>query len=266
MCNEEESIDLLRGRLQLLQERLGQDFDLEYCLVDDGSTDATWERMPSAVPPNAGLVRLRHEKNHGVGAAIRTGIKASAGAIVCTIDADCSYSPQDLFALVQLVASGEADVVVASPYHPDGGVVGVKPWRILLSRQCSHLYRRLSPLKLHTYTSIFRAYRGEVARQLVFTSDGFVSAAEILFSASRSGYRVREVPLILRARQGGYSKIRIARTIWAHLNLMLQLMQSSLASRRHDGVPGSSRILEKPKHISSLAVSARLGEEDSSIG
>lgn len=265
MCNEEDSIDLLREKLAVLQDRLGLDFELEFCLVDDGSTDATWEQMGSAVPNKAGFIRLRHEMNRGVGAAIRTGIQASSGSIVCTIDADCSYPPQDLYALVQLVVSGDADVAVASPYHPQGGVVGVRPWRIFLSRQCSNLYQWLSPLKLHTYTSIFRAYSGEAARQLTFASDGFVSAAEILFRADRNGYCVREVPLILHARQRGYSKIRIVRTICAHLGLMLQLIRASLVGDGQAEVPHPSRILNKPKHTSSIAMPARLGEEDSPV-
>jgi len=261
MCNEEESIEILREKLALLQKRLEPDFDVEYCLVDDGSTDSTWDMMGSAVPENASFVRRKHIVNRGVGAAIRTGLAASSGLIVCTIDADCSYPPEDLYSLIQRIVSGEADIAVASPYHPAGGVVGVKRWRIVLSRHCSRLYRWLSPLKLHTYTSIFRAYTGEAAKQLSFASDGFVSAAEILFSADREGFRICEVPLVLRARQRGYSKIRILRTISAHLALMGQLVRSSGARSDRARILGGS-----PKHISPMAAHARLREEDSSTG
>lgn len=265
MCNEEESIEILREKLALLQERLEPDFDVEYCLVDDGSTDSTWELMGSAVPDNASFVRRRHIVNRGVGAAIRTGMAASSGSVVCTIDADCSYPPEDLYSLIQRIISGDADIAVASPYHPFGGVIGVKRWRIVLSRQCSRLYQWLSPLKLYTYTSIFRAYTGTAAKQLTFASDGFVSAAEILFNAHGRGFRVCEEPLVLRARQRGYSKIRILRTISSHLALMAQLMRSRGAHRAHDLKP--VRILSAPpQHIPPMALRARLGEEDTSIG
>ncbi len=267
MCNEEESIEILREKLALLQSRLQPDFDVEYCLVDDGSTDSTWELMGSAVPEKATFVRRKHIENLGVGAAIRTGLAASSGSIVCTIDADCSYPPEDLYSLIQRIVSGEADIAVASPYHPAGGVVGVKPWRIVLSRQCSRLYQWVSPLKLYTYTSIFRAYTGKAARQLTFTSDGFVSAAEMLFSAHRRGFRVCEVPLVLRARQRGYSKIRILRTISAHLSLMMQLLRSrKVHPQRADASRRAGILSASPKHISPMAVSARLSEEDTSIG
>jgi dolichol-phosphate mannosyltransferase len=265
MCNEEESIEILREKLALLQKRLEADFEIEYCFVDDGSTDATSLLLSSAVPENATLVRRRHITNRGVGAAIRTGLTASSGSIVCTIDADCSYPPEDLYMLIQRIVSGETDIAVASPYHPAGGVLGVKRWRIVLSRQCSRLYQWLSPVKLHTYTSIFRAYTGEAARELTFASDGFVSAAEMLIDAHRRGFRICEVPLVLRARQRGYSKIRILRTISAHLALMAQLMRGSISGR-----DGESRVRPfrgpSPKRLPAMAVGARLGEEDSSIG
>ena len=265
MCNEEESIDLLREKLALLQQRLILAFEVEYCLVDDGSTDSTWNVMRTVLPAGARCVQLRHGRNRGVGAAIRTGIEASTGSIVCTIDADCSYPPQDLCTLIELVASGEADVAVASPYHPDGGVLGVKPWRILLSRQCSRLYQCVSSLKLHTYTSIFRAYSGAAAKDLDFESDGFVSAAEILFCAHRKQYRVREVPLVLRARQRGYSKIRIARTIWAHLGLLFHLVQSHFTTRLQAHPARMSRVLSRSNRVSPIAFQARLGKEDTPI-
>ena len=231
MCNEEESIGILRLKLYLLQERLKSRFAVEYCLVDDGSTDATGELMTSVVPLGAACVPIRHASNRGLGAAIRSGLQVASGSIVCTIDADCSYPPEDLASLIDVVLSSSADVAVASPYHPLGGVVGVKPWRILLSRQCSLLYRLVSPLKLHTYTSIFRAYRGTVARQLEFQSDGFVSAVEMLFCAASLGYTVQEVPMLLQARQRGYSKIRIVRTIWTHLVMMSALLKHATAYR-----------------------------------
>jgi dolichol-phosphate mannosyltransferase len=266
MCNEEESIDLLREKLGRLQHRIGQNFAIEYCMVDDGSTDGTWNLMRSAVPQSATYVMRRHDRNRGVGAAIRTGLEVASGSIVCTIDADCSYPPEDLCALIDLVACGDADVAVASPYHPAGGVVGVKRWRILLSRQCSLLYRFVSPLKIHTYTSIFRAYTGNAATRLKFGSDGFVSAVEILMCAHRMGYRVREVPLVLHARQRGYSKIRIAKTICAHLGLIMREAQVGIMDALGASNRPPSHSANQSKHVSPLAVSGQFGEEETPVG
>lgn len=266
MYNEEESIEILIDKILSLQQRLSTRFEVEYCLVDDGSTDRTWELMPSITPPGATCICRRHSTNRGIGAAMRTGIQAASGSVVCTIDADCSYPPEDLHTLIELVISGATDVAVASPYHPQGRVFGVKPWRILLSRQCSRLYRLCSGLKLHTYTSIFRAYRGVVARRLEFRSDGFVAAVEMLLCADRLGYRICDVPLVLRARQRGYSKIRILRTIWAHVGLLLS--QVRFEAGGHWSV-GRRPITAHPGDVlgkSAIPISVALGKEDNSIG
>ncbi len=163
---------------------------------------------------------VEHGTNRGVGAAFRTGFQHCVGDFVCTIDADCTYSPEGLKALLDALASTGADIAVASPYHPKG-------WRgrravvaLVLSRRCSALYRWASPLKLYTYTSIFRAYRAEVIRNVPFSSDGFVSAAEILLAAGRQGYRVTEVPMILTGALHRPKQDEIFRTIRSHLRML----------------------------------------------
>ncbi len=224
VCNEEESLPLLRARLCALQGKLGARFCVRYLFVDDGSTDATARLLPAAVPEGASHEVHTHPANRGVGAAFRTGFRHAEADVVCTIDADCSYGPEHLLSMIEKVAGGHADVVVASPYHPEGGVDGVQRWRLVLSAQCSRLYRMVSPLKLYTYTSIFRAYKGSFVRQAQFRSDGFVAAVEILLSASHRGLRVAEMPLTLRRRTAGASKMRIARTIGAHGALMVNCL------------------------------------------
>ncbi len=220
MCNEEDSLGTLTEKLLRLQQRMCAEYDVEYCLVDDGSHDNTRSLMATAVPSGASALCVHHEQNRGLGAAIRSGLEAASGAILCTIDADCSYTPEELHTLIEMVAEGRADIAVASPYHPQGAVVGVRRWRLLLSQQCSRLYRAVSPLKLYTYTSIFRAYSRAAVGGISFKSDGFVSAVEMLLSAQSNGFRVREVPMTLYARQHGYSKMRIAKTIAAHLGVL----------------------------------------------
>ena len=231
MCNEQDSLGNLKVKLERLQARIGQDFAVQYCFINDGSTDGTRESMHLAAPEGVEFQALSHPVNLGLGAAIRTGIRHVSADIVCTIDADCSYAPEELSALIALVESGEADIAVASPYHPQGSVVGVQPWRLFLSMQCSRLYRWVSPVKLHTYTSIFRAYRGDMVGDMEFASDGFVSAVEILLSAHRLGCRIGEVPVVLHARAHGYSKMRIARTILTHLSVLFNCAKATLRGK-----------------------------------
>jgi dolichol-phosphate mannosyltransferase len=232
VCNEEESVPVLRRRLQALQSTLGRHYRMHYIFVDDGSTDGTVQLLPGAVPKGVTYEICEHGTNKGVGAAFRTGFRQVTADIVCTIDADCSYGPENLVKMIQQVESNATDIVVASPYHPLGAVMGVQAWRLLLSSQCSRLYRIVSPLKLYTYTSIFRVYRGSAVRDVEFSSDSFVSVVEILLSASRLGYRISEAPLTLHRRVAGVSKMKVANTIREHLLLMAGCVRTRSVARR----------------------------------
>lgn len=230
--NEEDGIGLLREKLLKLKGLLQDAFRLEFIFVDDGSSDRTVERLEQQFSETGVPFQIvAHGRNRGVGAAFRSGFHVCTGTLVCTIDADCTYSPEGLVCLLAALDVTRADIAVASPYHPDGGVEGVPWWRLALSRRCSALYRWASPLKLYTYTSIFRAYRSEVIRNVSFASDGFVSAAEILLAAGRQGYRVTEVPMVLRARAIGRSKMKVLQTIIAHLRTLGRFAAGSSATQ-----------------------------------
>jgi dolichol-phosphate mannosyltransferase len=220
VCNEEASLPDLAVKLRMLHATLQPAYKVEYCFVDDGSTDQTAALVRSTAPTGARISVISHGTNRGIGAAFRTGVLHTDADIICTIDADCSYPPTDLDRMITEVAAGQTDIMVASPYHPEGSVLNVQRWRLFLSLQCSQLYRIATPLKLHTYTSMFRAYRGSVARSVRFPSDGFVSTVEILLDAASRGARISEAPLVLSRRTKGRSKMRLGRTVQAHLRLI----------------------------------------------
>ena len=67
---------------------------------------------------------VRHAENLGIGAALRTGFAESRGAELVTLDSDCTYDPARIPELLAPLRGG-AEVVTASPYHPDGAVEGV---------------------------------------------------------------------------------------------------------------------------------------------
>lgn len=213
-CYEEQSnVPSLVARLAALAADGGRWW--EFVFVDDGSRDGTLAALHEGVRALGRGQVLHHPRNRGVGAALRTGFAVCATPVVCTIDSDCSYPPERLADLVALVDQG-ADVATASAWHPSGGTTAESPLRVSLSRAVSRLYRGLLGVKLHTFTSLCRAYRREILAGLVFHSDGFASQAEILVRALLDGRVVRELPVALEPRRQGASKLRIGPTVVAH--------------------------------------------------
>jgi glycosyltransferase involved in cell wall biosynthesis len=92
--NEEAGLLSMRAELGPVLHTLAQRRSLEVVFVDDGSTDATWERLTALRDSGfAGVpVRLeRHPRNRGLGAALRTGFAAARGTVVVTTDSDATY-------------------------------------------------------------------------------------------------------------------------------------------------------------------------------
>ena len=201
--------------------------DIEVVFVDDGSTDNTFEALKSAFgePRDRpiSVVFEKHEVNRGLGAAIRTGFHAATGDILVTTDSDGTYQFSTIPALLSRLSDG-VDVVTASPYHPGGEVVGVPGYRIFLSRGSSLLYRILVNWQIHTYTSLFRAYRREVVDQIAFEADDYLGATELMVKGMLKGFRVGEYPAALHRRVFGISKARLLRTIVSHLRFQVRLL------------------------------------------
>jgi len=220
--NEAESVSQLRDRLMPIAQTLSADGVVEVIVVDDGSTDgtSTLVRKELSDSGNISIRLLCHTENRGVGAAIATGFANANGEIVCVIDSDCSYNPEELPNVIDLLKSSGADIATASPYHPEGAVEGCPAWRIALSKLASVAYSYVTPTRLHCYTSIFRVYRKEWARPEFITKMGFVGVTEHLLTAMRAGAQVVEYPTTLYARVYGVSKMRTVRVAMSHLGLI----------------------------------------------
>ena len=240
--NEEEGIPALRKKLGQLASILPRTLELEFVLVDDGSQDGS-QGVAEAYFHDLPLVLFAHHpRNLGLGAAMRTGFSKATGNIVCAIDSDCTYDPLQIPRLVDMLEKTGADIASASPYHPEGGVENVIGWRLFLSRAASWMYRIVCPGKLYTYTSMMRAYRRAVIQMVPFHSDGFAGVTEILLRASQQGYRVVEVPMVLRSRMTGTSKMKVMRSIGMHLHLMLQAVTWRLMGMEPCSVPNAKEI------------------------
>lgn len=239
--NEEDGIPPLAQRLLELESQWPE-YDWRFIFVDDCSTDTTAELLQRQFGGWTNAAIIRHNVNLGITGAIRSGIEFSDTEIVCSIDSDCTYDPRDLGRLVPMIAAGN-DLVTASPYHPQGGVAGVPGWRLVLSKSASWLYRFVFGAQVYTFTACYRAYRRSAVVDLQVENTRYGGLAEMLLLVMIAGGRVAEFPTVLQVRQFGQSKMKVVRTIGAHLALMRRLLPVSWASPHPRAQPIETPII-----------------------
>jgi dolichol-phosphate mannosyltransferase len=220
--NEEASLPHLWQKLQTLSQSLSGAWELDVVFVNDGSSDATAAILAELQSGDERVRIVAHEVNRGLGAALASGFAAARGDFVAALDCDCTYDPLTLVDMLDAL-DDETDVLTGSEFHPEGRVVGVPRLRLLFSRTMCLMYRWLFWTRIHSFSCLLRVYRREVVEALPIRSRGFLSCTEILMRALSAGYRVREFPVTLTAREHGESKIPIVRTIFDHLWFMARL-------------------------------------------
>jgi len=220
--NEQEDLPPLLERAgRALEGRA----DYRILVVDDGSKDATADTVRKAAE-RLPITLIQHPRNMGLGAAMRTGIKAAARGegVVVTMDADNSHDPELIHALLSKLAEGY-DVVIASRFQPGGQELGVPSHRRLLSHTAGAILRLLIRYPgVKDYTCGFRAYRVETLRRLIDTygdgflrENGFSCMLELLLNLRSLRVPAAEVPLVLRYDlKTGSSKMRVCRTVWRY--------------------------------------------------
>lgn len=240
--NEELVMSYLANTLRSVEADLSELYDVNFILVDDGSTDATYEGLVRQFGSSSKCSFVRHAQNRGVAAAILTGIKHAKTEIVCSIDCDCTYDPHELRKMIPLLSDG-VDMVTASPYHWEGEVRNVPSWRLALSKAASFCYRCVLRQKLHTYTSCFRVYRKSATENLTLRESGFLGVAEMLGRLDLQQAKIVEYPTTLEVRLFGRSKMKIVRTVAGHVRLLLRLLATRmLGGPKADGKTQNSRF------------------------
>ena len=218
-------------------------FPFRVLVVDDGSRDET-ASVAAAAAGHIPIDVVRHERNRGLAAAIRTGIhevcrRAGDDDFVVTMDADNSHPPELVSAMLGRLDEGY-DLVIASRFVHGGKEEGV-PWRRrLLSRAASVVFRCVCPIPgVRDYTTGFRAYRARLLKDLwdihgdhLIEAAAFSVMTEILLKARAARPRIAEVPLVLRYDlKEGPSKMRLGRTIRDYAVLMGREFRSRKPTR-----------------------------------
>jgi dolichol-phosphate mannosyltransferase len=191
-------------------------YDFDYIIVDDGSTDETLQVAETFARWRPNVRVLKHERNLGLGAALRTAFKEIHTDIAVVLDADLSYTPSIAMQLIEVLDREGADITLASPYLHGGQVLNVPFLRRVLSREANRILSLATGGRCITLTSMVRAFRVSALQELDFRDDGKVAIPEMLLLAIRRRMRIIEIPSTLKwtdARRSECRGINVSRVV-----------------------------------------------------
>ncbi|MBI4705797.1 MAG: glycosyltransferase family 2 protein [Deltaproteobacteria bacterium] len=205
--NEEGSLAELAERLHAALE--GRRYEIIF--VDDGSTDASWERIGQLCAASPAVRGVRMRRNFGKAMALSAGFERARGRIVVTLDADLQDDPDDLPSFLEQIAQG-LDVVVGWKVKRLDPVN-----RLVLTRIFNGTVGLLTGVKLHDMNCGFKAYRREVLDAIPVYGDLFRFIPVLAYS---QGFRVGEVPVKHHARRHGRSRYGLERILRGMFDLL----------------------------------------------
>lgn len=174
------------------------ELDWEIIVIDDGSDDDTAGEATRAASGIGTPVRLlRHRRNAGLGAGMRTGIQASRGDVVIAVDCDLSYSVGDIERLIDTWLVSHPHIVIASPYMEGGATERVPHALEVRSRAANRFLNFAAYHDVKTLTGMVRAYDGPFIRSLSLKAEGADVMVEIIYKAQILRARIEEVPATL---------------------------------------------------------------------
>jgi glycosyltransferase involved in cell wall biosynthesis len=209
--NEAESLPELEAWVRRVCEREGWSYEI--LLIDDGSTDDSWQVIEGLKQQNPAVRGIKFRRNYGKSAALHTGFGLAQGEVVVTMDADLQDSPDELPELRRMIVEDGYDLV--------SGWKKIRhdPWhKTLPSKLFNAVARRMSGIVLHDFNCGLKSYRREVVKSVEVYGD---MHRWIPVLAKWSGYtRIGEKVVEHRARQYGQSKFGWERIVTGFLDLL----------------------------------------------
>lgn len=221
LYNEEENVEQLYTQLKAALEGTGQEYEI--IIVDDGSTDGSFDILKRLHEVEERLKVIRFRRNFGQTAAFAAGFDRSQGEVVITLDADLQNDPADIPLLLDKIEEGY-DVVSGWRLHRQDPFLT----RRLPSMIANWLISQVTGVHLHDYGCSLKAYRREVVKnvQLYGELHRFIPAI-----ANWMGVSVAEVPVRHYSRRFGKSKYGLSRTARVMLDLLTVRFLLSYSTR-----------------------------------
>jgi len=199
--NEERTIEELIKKVDAVL--LANDIEKEIIVVDDGSIDNTLNILESLENKHK-LVLVKHQKNQGKGAAIRTGILKATGEFVIIQDADLEYNPNDYDKLLVPFFENKAEVVYGSRILSNAkrGKLAFYLGGRLVTLATNIIYG----LKLTDEPTCYKVFKRDLLNSLNLECNGFEFCPEVTAKIARKGIGIYEVPISYNARNKSEGK------------------------------------------------------------
>lgn len=212
LFNEEESLPELISWIEKVMKAEG--YRYEVIMVDDGSTDGSWNIIRQLSEKNSAIRGISFRRNYGKSAALFHGFKAAEGRVVITMDADLQDSPDEIPELYRMVTEEGYDIVSGWKKQRFDN----KLTKNLPSKLYNWTARKITGIKLHDMNCGLKAYRNEVVKNIEVYGE---MHRYIPYLAKNAGFnRITEKPVQHQKRKYGVSKFGLERFINGFLDLI----------------------------------------------
>jgi len=223
LFNEDESLPELCSWITRVMDQ--EKLSYEVILIDDGSTDNSWEVITQISAANSAFKGIQFQRNYGKSAALNEGFKAAQGEVVITMDADMQDSPDEIPALRDMIVNGGFDLVSGwKKKRFDNTLTKNIP-----SKLFNAVARKSSGIQLNDFNCGLKAYKNKVVKSIEVYGE---MHRYIPILAKGSGYKkIGEKVVEHRARKYGVTKFGWQRFVNGFLDLATILFLNKFGKR-----------------------------------
>lgn len=187
--NEERTLALI------IEKLLRVEYLHEIVIVDDCSTDNSSAIIAELAAKHSVITSHRLPENQGKTAAVTAGFASSTGSIVIVQDADLEYDPEEIGEVIYPIVAGFADVVYGSRFMVRRAARVLYFYHFVANKGLTFLSNLLTNLNITDVETCYKAFRGEIIRNMIITSSGFGFEIEVTAKIAKLQCVLYEVPI-----------------------------------------------------------------------
>lgn len=187
--NEERTLAEIVAKVQAIPQLR------EIIIVDDCSSDSTPEIGARLAAADPRVRYVRQPKNAGKTEALKTGFALTTGDVVIVQDADLEYDPEDIPSVIAPIMDGHAAVVYGSRFMVRRAARVLYFYHFVANKGLTFLSNIVTNLNMTDVETGYKAFRGEIIRNMIITSSGFGFEIEVTAKIAKLGCAIYEVPI-----------------------------------------------------------------------